>query len=127
MNVTVTRTIMIQITLMIAIKMTGSVTRSSIPGQEDVTTPRRSSANSVPKLAFMELLYPHAIVYNCDLRAREQNCTQERKTTNLLSYRQKTWVSFLGIKPCARYKSGSGGVLGIQGTKPGRKVQKEGQ
>lgn len=121
MNPTVTRTVTI------AIKMTGSVTRSSIPGQEDVTMLRRSSATSVPELALMESVYLHAIIYNCDLRAREQNRTQEIKTANLPLYRQKTWASFLGIKPCARYKSGSGGVLGIQGTKAGRKVQKEGQ
>lgn len=68
MNLIVTRAMMIQVTLMIAIKATASVIQSSIPGQEDVSTLARSSAGSVLKSAFIELLYSCAITYSCDLK-----------------------------------------------------------
>jgi len=51
------RTTVIQITLMTAVKVTGSVVWSGTTGWEDITTLVRSSASSVLKLAVITLLY----------------------------------------------------------------------
>lgn len=61
-----------QVTCKIAIKATGSIIRSSVPGWEDVTTLVRSSGGSVLKSAFIELLYLRAIICSSDPKANHK-------------------------------------------------------
>lgn len=49
---------MTQVTRKIAIKATGSIIWTSVPGQEDVTTLVRSSGGSVLKSAFYRVALP---------------------------------------------------------------------